>query len=288
MPTSKVEDKGIYYHPETRRSKSAAAIFTPTMAAQYQEKGYVVIHRPLVSLEDHRGLAEIYWEMRAALPPGGKFDELDEAHRTRRELFRFLQDPRLLDVVGQVLYWAEPQDTKRDIALLGSHFIDKQPGGVATSPHEDGYFWKPVFGGIPQRGLTTLWYSLTGATKRNGAMTMLPESHLGDREFTYRPSDLPNFAAEVAPEEVDVGQFVALEMEAGEGSFHHPRIVHASLSNATQDTVRAAFAVRFFDPRLPVDAEANNQRAIYLLRGDAEDYPHNIWTPVPAGSTNRK
>ncbi len=267
---------------------SAAAIITPTMAAQYQEKGCVVIHRPLLSLEDHRGLAEIYWEMRAALPPGGKFDELDEAHGTRPELFRFLQDPRLLDVVGQVLYWAETQDTKRDIALLGSHFIDKQPGGVATSPHEDGYFWRPIFGGIPQRGLTTLWYSLTGATKRNGAMTMLPESHLGDREFTYRPSDLPNFAAEVAPEEVDLGQFVALEMEAGEGSFHHPRIVHASLSNATQDTVRAAFAVRFFDPRLPVNAEANNQRAIYLLRGDAEDYPHNIWTRVPAGSTNRK
>ncbi len=271
-----------------RRPKSAAAIFTPTMAAQYQEKGYVVIHRPLLSLEDHRCLVEIYWQMRAALPPGGKFDELNEAHRTRPELFRFLQDPRLLEVVGQVLYSVEPQDTKRDIALFGSHFIDKQPGGVATPPHEDGHFWKPVFGGIPQRGLTSLWYSLTGATKRDGAMTMLSESHLGDREFTYGSSDLPNFAAEVVPEEVDVRQFVALEMEAGEGSFHHPRIIHASLRNATQDTIRAAFVVRFFDPRLRVDAEGNNHRAIYMLRGDAEDYPHNIWTPIPSGSTKRQ
>src|SRR4029079_17796519 len=73
-------------------------------------------------------------DMIAALPVGKRPEEMDVPHFEDPWLFRFLADPRVLDVIEGFI--------GPDIILWPSHFIAKPRGeGKAVPWHTDGAYW---------------------------------------------------------------------------------------------------------------------------------------------------
>ena len=89
---------------------------TPEQVAFYREQGYLKFGR-IFEEPEIDALREHVDEMIAALPPDKRPEAMDVPHFTDPWLFRYLTDPRVLDVIECFL--------GPDIVLWSSHFIAK-------------------------------------------------------------------------------------------------------------------------------------------------------------------
>ena len=92
---------------------------TPEQVAFYREKGYLKFGRIFTPAEMD-ALREHVDAMIAALPEGKRPEEMDVPHFEDPWLFRYLTDPRVLDVIEGFI--------GPDIVLWSSHFIAKPQG----------------------------------------------------------------------------------------------------------------------------------------------------------------
>ena len=117
-------------------------------------------------------------------------------------------------------------------------------GGIVAW-HQDYSYWTRT---KPMAHLTC-WIGLDDATRDNGCLQYIPGSHKWDLlPITGLAGDM-NAIEEVLNEE-QWEQFqkpVAIELKAGEASFHHPLMVHGSRENSTDQPRRAAVINAFRD-----------------------------------------
>lgn len=117
-------------------------------------------------------------------------------------------------------------------------------GGVVAW-HQDFSYWTRT---QPMAHLTC-WIGLDDATRDNGCLKYIPGSHRWDLlPITGLAGDM-NAIEEVLSEE-QWEQFqkpVAIELKAGEASFHHPLMVHGSRENSTDQPRRATVINAFRD-----------------------------------------
>src|SRR4026208_2167026 len=105
---------------------------TSQEVAFYREQGYLKFGRIFTQAEMD-ALREHVDEMIAALPEGKRPEEMDVPHFQDPWLFRYLTDPRRLDVIEAFI--------GPDIVLWSSHFISKPGGnGLAVPWHTDGAY----------------------------------------------------------------------------------------------------------------------------------------------------
>lgn len=181
----------------------------------------------------------------------------DLRHKTHL-LFSWLADlihhDRILDAIED-LYGP-------DLLCWSSSFFIKEarsPGFVSW--HQDSTYW-----GLSRPDVVTAWVALTPSTRANGAMEVIPGSHTLDQiphRDTFDADNMLSRGQEVMVD-VDPGRAVALELEPGEISLHHVRLVHGSAPNPSGDR-RIGYAIRYIPTDVAQTAGGDDSAA--LVRG---------------------
>lgn len=127
------------------------------------------------------------------------------------------------------------------LCWASSFFIKDANDPAFVSWHQDSTYW-----GLSKPDVVTAWVALSESNKENGAMQVVPKTHLLDQiphRDTFSEHNLLTRGQEVAVA-VDESQAVSIELEPGEMSLHHVRIVHGSPPNASAKR-RIGYAIRY-------------------------------------------
>lgn len=226
----------------------------------YQRDGFYFPLRAMPEAEaaEYRKRLEDY---EASHQPIMKTALRNKPHLVFTWINKLIRDPRILDVVEDVL--------GPNILAWGSNFFIKDPHDDAyISWHQDSTYW-----GLSHPDVMTAWIALSEVTPENGAMRMLPGSHLLDQlphKDTFAEHNLLTRGQEVQVE-VDESKTVDVPLKPGEMSLHHVRIVHGSRPNAT-NTRRIGLAIRYVPTYVSQISGAKDYAT--LVRG--EDTYHNF------------
>ncbi len=114
-------------------------------------------------------------------------------------------------------------------------------GGVVAW-HQDYSYWTRT---QPMAHLTC-WIALDDATRANGCLQYIPRSHRWPLlPITGLAGDMDEIQTVLSDEQKQQFQPVAIELKAGEATFHHPLMVHGSYENRT-DRPRRATVINVF------------------------------------------
>lgn len=112
----------------------------------------------------------------------------------------------------------------------------KKEGGVVAW-HQDYSYWTRT---TPMAHLTC-WIGLDDSTKENGCLHYVPKSHLWNLlPITGLADDMNAIQSVLSDEQKRNFKPVAIELKAGEASFHHPLMIHGSFENKSDISRRAA------------------------------------------------
>ena len=129
-----------------------------------------------------------------------------------------------------------------DLLCWSSTLFAKEANTASfVSWHQDSTYW-----GLSRPDVVTAWCALTPSNRTNGALEVVSGTHLLDQlphHDTFAPENLLSRGQEIA---VDIGDATptVIELEPGEISLHHVRLVHGSAPN-TSGQRRIGFAMRF-------------------------------------------
>jgi hypothetical protein len=146
-------------------------------------------------------------------------------------------------------------------------FIKEANNPAFVSWHQDSTYW-----GLDRPDVVTAWIALTPSNKANGAMGFIPGTHKKDQiehRDTFAKNNLLTRGQEVAVD-VDEDQAVTIELEPGEMSLHHVRLVHGSPPNPSDDR-RIGFAIRYIPTSVK---QVAGEDSATLVRG--VDREHNF------------
>ena len=160
---------------------------TDEQVAYYNENGYLKYGRIFTQPELDE-LRDYVDDMIASLPEGKRPEQMDVPHVEHPYLFKYLADPRVLDVIERFI--------GPDILLWSSHFISKRTSdGLAVPWHQDGVYWGDRLD--PMR-VITMWLAVDESRIENGCMRVIAGSHkLTDRRYENVDSEKHLFGREV-------------------------------------------------------------------------------------------
>ena len=143
----------------------------------------------------------------------------------------------ILDVVEDLL--------GGDIMVWTTHLYPKEPhDGRFISWHQDSAHW-----GLNSEKILTVWIALTDANEANGCMRMMPGSHkngIVPHTDTWDPNNILTRGQKIDGE-IDESKAALVTLKAGEASFHHVDMWHASKPNETSSR-RVGVALRYITP----------------------------------------
>ncbi len=214
----------------------ADAALCPTQVDQYRRDGYLVLRSVLAPkrVGELQQAADEFAERARAFTADTPEIELDDKlarnggprlirrikspHRHHQAFADALTDPAMLDLAQALI----GPNIRRHHTKLNA----KQPGG---SGHVE---WHTDWGYYPHTNddLLEIAVAIDPSTKASGCLKVLPGSHLGP---AFDHTEDGKFVGAVAPGSFDPSQTVALELEPGDVSVHHVRLLHGSGPNTT-------------------------------------------------------
>jgi len=241
-------------------------LLTPAQIAEFREQGFVSPVRVMAAEEalDYRRRLERF-EATTGGPLAG--DLRHKSHLLFTWLADLVRHPRILDAVED-LYGA-------DLLCWNTNFFIKERESPAfVSWHQDSTYW-----GLSTPDVVSAWVAFTPAHSGNGAMQVIPGSHLLDQlphRDTFAKHNLLTRGQEVAVE-ADESKAVTITLEPGEMSLHHVRLVHGSPANTSSDR-RIGFAIRYIPTHV---RQIAGEDSASLVRG-ADRFRHFELEPQPA------
>jgi ectoine hydroxylase-related dioxygenase (phytanoyl-CoA dioxygenase family) len=160
------------------------------------------------------------------------------------------------------------------LCWTSNFFIKEARNPAFVSWHQDSTYW-----GLSKPDVVTAWVALSRSNKANGAMEVIPGSHTMDQiphRDTFDKDNLLTRGQEVAVE-VDQSRAVRLDLEPGEISLHHVRIVHGSPPNPSNGR-RIGYAIRYIPTHV---RQIEGDDSATLVRG-VDDYRTFEHEPQPA------
>ena len=205
---------------------------TPEAVASYKEHGF---YAPIPVLSPDE-TAKARQALEAHEQAHGKLagQLRHKSHLLFTWLDEVIRHPGILDAVEDVL--------GPNLLVWGSSFFIKDardPGFVSW--HQDSTYW-----GLDPADIVTAWVALSESTAENGAMRVMPDTHKMDQvphRDTFAEGNLLSRGQEIAVE-VDDSKAVMLELQPGEMSLHHVRLIHGSDPNPSGKR-RIGFAIRY-------------------------------------------
>ncbi len=251
---------------------------SPRQVSSYQEQGFLLPKQQLFANDRFQALQNRFETLLAEWQDtyGQAAEEMDKPHWYFPELFEYLCDESVLDMIEQLI--------GPDIVLFTSHFICKPAGiGRRVPWHEDSGYWQNIL--TPMGDPVTIWLALDPSTTENGCLRIIPGSHKNaDLDYTPVPDPKDSvFPTEIAPNQFDESSAVNLELAPGEFSLHHAGIIHGSHANKSQQR-RCGFTMRYFSSHSKFNHEMLDEHfQIYLVRG--KDHASNTYSEP--GKLNR-
>ena len=130
----------------------------------------------------------------------------------------------------------------RNILVCGTTLFIKNPGeGGFVSYHQDAKYI-----GLEPHNWVTAWVAITDSNKNNGCMKMWSGSHkdnLKEHDQNFNEKNLLTRGQTV--KNVPNDQIIPLVLNAGQMSLHHPRTVHGSGVNKSNDR-RIGFVIQSY------------------------------------------
>lgn len=129
-----------------------------------------------------------------------------------------------------------------DILCYMTNLFTKEAGSSSyVSMHQDAAYW-----GVDADDVVTAWIALSPAKAESGVMKVQPGSHKKDlrQVNTYAKDNLLSRGQEIPAEDLDPSTHVYMELEPGQMSLHHFRLVHGSDANVSDDR-RIGLAIRY-------------------------------------------
>lgn len=144
---------------------------------------------------------------------------------------KLLYDDRILDIAESLL--------GPNLMLFHDQALFKPAHtGGAVFWHQDNAYWK-----CRPANLVSCWLTLDDVTKENGAMQVIPGSHLRPVHHDSNQST----AALLETKGIDPAQAMVVDLPAGGIMFHHCQTLHYTAPNTTPRQ-RRAFAIHFMAP----------------------------------------
>ncbi len=240
-------------------------ILTETQTEQFRRDGCVFPIRVMAEAEALavRSKLEDY-EARSGGPLAG-----DLRHKTH------LLFPWLADLVRNKCIVDAIEDLfgPNLLCWTTNFFIKEASNPAFVSWHQDSTYW-----GLSRPDVVTAWVALTPSNRANGAMTFIPGTHMSDQlehRDTFAKNNLLTRGQEVAVD-VDESKAVTIELQPGEISLHHVRLVHGSPANPSNDR-RIGFAIRYIPTSV---SQIAGEDSATLVRG-VDTYHHFDPEPRP-------
>jgi ectoine hydroxylase-related dioxygenase (phytanoyl-CoA dioxygenase family) len=221
--------------------------------AFYHEQGYLAGVRILTDAQ----IEKLRGELAGFFDPKHEGNELwyeyhtNESSKPDTVLFHALGAWRIRPGFHDILW--HPAFTMAASQLLGGAvrfwhdqlFCKPAKHGGVVAWHQDYSYWTRT---RPMQHLTC-WIGLDESTKDNGCVHYVPGSHRWDLlPITGLAGNMDAIKEVLSPSQWE--QFthpVAIELKAGECSFHHPLMVHGSFENRTDRPRRATVINAFKD-----------------------------------------
>jgi non-heme Fe2+,alpha-ketoglutarate-dependent halogenase len=193
---------------------------TPQQVAAFNRDGYVKGIR-IFSEPEICAIRAYFDELLArTLAAGGDSYSISTAHLRHGRVWDLLTDTRIVDRVKDLL--------GESVIAWGSHFFCKMPGdGKRVSWHQDASYW-PL---TPSKAVT-VWLAIDDADVGNACMRYIPGSHvLGHLTYSLSETDEANVLNQTVTGAENLGEPVAVELQAGEISIHSDLLLHGSEAN---------------------------------------------------------
>ena len=227
-------------------------LLTEAQIEQYHTQGFIAPIRVMpvdAALEIQQRLERFEWDSGGPL----RGDLRHKSHLLFPWLADLVRNDQILDAVED-LYGP-------DLLCWTTNFFIKEPANPAfVSWHQDSTYW-----GLSRPDVVTAWVAFTAANSGNGAMQVIPGTHTTDQiphRDTFDKNNMLTRGQEVAVE-VDPARAVTIELQPGEMSLHHVRLVHGSPPNTSQER-RIGFAIRYIPASV---RQLNGEDSATLVRG---------------------
>lgn len=182
---------------------------------------------------------------------------------------RLIRHPRLIEAVSQII--------GPDLLVWGSGLFIKEPSSKSyVSWHQDLNYW-----GLDGDQEVTAWVALTPANVENGCMRFVAGSHRRKdvpHVDSFAQDNLLTRGQEIAVE-VDEASAVHVVLRAGQASFHHGHMFHASNPNGTRSR-RVGAAIRYVAPSMK---QISGDKLLVSHVSGRDAYGHFNVVPPPAG-----
>ena len=199
---------------------------------QYNEEGYVApldILTKEEALDARNEIELIEKEMPNEIDKSGRYN----VHLISPKLDAIVHNSKILDAVENII-------GKNILVCSTTLFIKnpKQKGFV--SYHQDAKYI-----GLEPHNWVTAWVALTDSNENNGCMKMWPKSHLNIKDHNEKFNEGNLLTRGQTVENVPEDEVKSIVLKAGQVSLHHPRIVHGSGINRSNDR-RIGFVIQSY------------------------------------------
>jgi len=192
--------------------------------------------------------------------------ELDKSGRYNAHLISPLLDEvthssKILDAVESLI--------GKNILVCGTTLFIKNPNEKDyVSYHQDAKYI-----GLEPHNWVTAWVAVTDSNEENGCMKMWPGSHLDIKNHDEKFNEENLLTRGQTVENVPDHEVKSVELVAGQMSLHHPRIVHGSGVNKSNDR-RIGFVIQSY---IGTNVrQILGQNSVQLARGVDEFNHHDI------------
>lgn len=226
--------RDLSFHPV---HNAQPKVLTQDQIAHYNAKGYILPLDVLTPAEivEHRA----YFEQLLAktLAKGWNNYSINNWQLYCPGIYDLVNHPRVLDYVQDLL--------GEDLICWATHYFAKLPGdGKRVSWHQDASYWP-----LTPSKTVTVWLAIDDTDVDNGAMTVIPGSHVhGQLDFEESSSTENNVLNQTVRAAESYGDApVAFEMKAGQMSLHSDLLLHGSEPNLSTRR-RCGLTMRFVSP----------------------------------------
>lgn len=233
--------------------------------SEYQENGFAA-PIPVLSNDEAGALRDEVAQLRREHPSDAGHFLGTNCHLLLPSFYDLALSEKVLDAVEAVL-------GPNLLVWSSGFFLKDSRDEKFVSWHQDSTYW-----GLEPPEITTAWIALTPSVPESGCLRVVPGSHTKGQlrhVDSFAETNMLSRGQEVA---VDVTEDEAhdIELQPGEMSLHHVRLVHGSEPNRAHYP-RVGFAVRY----IPTHVRQNGGRTFAVLARGRDDYRHFDDPPRP-------
>ena len=199
---------------------------------QYNDEGYIsplnVISKN-EALDARKEIELIEKKLPKEIDKSGRYN----VHLISPKLDSIVHNSKILDAVESII--------GKNILVCSTTLFIKNPNeGGFVSYHQDAKYI-----GLEPHNWVTAWVALTDSNEENGCMRMWPKSHLKLKYHKEKFNEGNLLTRGQTIENVPENDVKSIELKAGQMSLHHPRIVHGSGINKSNDR-RIGFVIQSY------------------------------------------